>query len=122
METLLSIVKWPLAIIGLFAAFIFYKFFIALYLEVRKYKAMDPTLKVFIRPIFGLQKVQQECTEKYGDSHHFVKEMMKENVDQKAYLTNLGNKSFLILTDIDLIKSLSLNHKLFEKIKLLKHM
>ena len=47
---------------------------------------------------------------------------MKENPDQKAYLTNLGNKSFLILTDIDLIKSISINHRNYEKIKLLKHM
>lgn len=48
--------------------------------------------------------------------------MMKENPDQKAYLTNLGDRAFLILTDIELIKSLSLNHRMFEKIKLLKHM
>ena len=122
METIVSLIKWPLILIGLFAAFLIYKFFISLYLQVRRYKAMDPTLKVFVRPIFGLQKVQQECTEKYGDSHHFVKEMMKENPDQKAYLTNLGDRAFLILTDIELIKSLSLNHRMFEKIKLLKHM
>lgn len=62
METIITLVKWPLILIGVFVAFLVYKFFISLYLQVRRYKAMDPTLKVFVRPIFGLQKVQQECT------------------------------------------------------------
>ena len=47
---------------------------------------------------------------------------MRENPDQKAYLTNLGDRTFLLLTDLELIKKLCLNHKMFEKLKLFKYM
>lgn len=47
--------------------------------------------------------------------------MIKENPDQKAYLTNLGSKPFLILCDAKLIKELSLNPKKFKKYNMFKH-
>ena len=39
----------------------------------------------------------------------------------KAYLTNLGNRPFLILTDPKLIKEVTLNPKKFRKLNLMKH-
>jgi hypothetical protein len=33
-----------------------------------------------------------------------MKEMIKENPDQKAYLTNIGSKPFLIICDAKLVK------------------
>ena len=47
--------------------------------------------------------------------------MIKENPDQKAYLTNFGYKPFLILCDAKLIKQLSVNPKKFKKYNMFKH-
>lgn len=38
---------------------------------------MDPSLKLFVSPFTGLLGVQKKCIEKYGDSHRFVKDMIK---------------------------------------------
>jgi hypothetical protein len=65
---------------------------------------MDPSLKTFLKPIKGLLEIQKACLDKYNDSHYFIKKMMKENPDQLAYLTNLGDKPFLVITDSQLIK------------------
>lgn len=114
--------KWLLVALFVFAAYFFYKFYVSLWLNVRRYKAMDPSLKVFVKPLTGLQSIQQECRVKYGDSHYFIKEMIQQDPDQKAYLTNLGDRTFLLLTDVELVKFLCQNHKMFEKLKLFKHM
>jgi cytochrome P450 len=112
------LLAFPVAIIF----WLIYRFFIKIYLDAYRYKKMDPNLKVFTYPIAGLPRVQKQCLEKYGDSHWFVKNMVKENPDQLAYLTNLGDKSFLVITDSQLVKEMSLEHKNFEKFKPFKHM
>lgn len=82
---------------------------------------MDPTLKIYVSPFTGLNGVQKKCVEQYGDSHWFIKDMLKQNPDQMAYLTNIGNRPFLILCDPKLIKELCLNHKQFKKFNIFKH-
>lgn len=47
--------------------------------------------------------------------------MVKQNPDQRAYYTNLGNLPFLILCEPKLIKELSLNPRKFRKFNLYKH-
>ncbi len=47
--------------------------------------------------------------------------MIKENPEQKGYLTNFGYKPLLILCDAKLIKELSLNPKRFKKYNMFKH-
>jgi len=82
---------------------------------------MDSTLKVFVTPFLGISKLQKQNIEKFGDSHKFLKDLIKENPDQKAYFTNLGNRPFLILCNPILIKELSLNPKKYRKFNLYKH-
>ncbi len=48
--------------------------------------------------------------------------MMRENPDQKAYLSNLGDRTFLIVTDSDLVREICLNFKDYQKFKIFKHM
>lgn len=38
---------------------------------------MDPGLKIYISPLTGLNGVQKKCVEQYGDSHKFIKNMLK---------------------------------------------
>ena len=77
---------------------------IKLYIVANKLKKMDPGLKLYISPFTGLNGVQKRCVQQYGDSHRFIKDMLKENPDQSAYLTNIGNRPFLILCEPKLIK------------------
>jgi len=77
--------------------FLLYHFFIKIYIEAWRFQKMDSTLKVFVAPFFGLLGLQKENIAKYGDSHKFIKDMVKENPNQKAYFTNLGSRPFLIL-------------------------
>ena len=100
----LTLATYSLLLPAALILWIFYRFFIRIYIEAWQYKRMDPTLKVFVAPMSGLLKVQKNCLEKYGDSHWFVKDMMRENPDQKAYLTNLGDRTFLIATGTDLVR------------------
>jgi hypothetical protein len=102
-------------------AYVLYAFIIKIYWTAAQFKRMDPSLKTFITPFVGLIGLQKKNTEQYGDSHKFVKDMMKENPDQLAYMTNLGNRPFLILTDPKLIKELSLSPKKFKKFNIFKH-
>lgn len=82
---------------------------------------MDSTLKVFVAPFYGLLGLQKQNIEKYGDSHKFIKTLIQENPDQRAYFTNIGSRPFLILCDALLIKELSLNPKKYRKFNLYKH-
>jgi hypothetical protein len=50
-----------------------------------------------------------------------VKDLIKENPNQRAYFTNLGSRPFLILCEAGLIKEVSLNQKKFDKFNLYKH-
>lgn len=68
---------WVLAIPAALLLYLFYRFFIHIYIEAWRYKRMDPALKIFVSPLAGLLSVQRKCLEKYGDSHHFVRQMMK---------------------------------------------
>ena len=109
------------ALVLLFVLWVVYEFIIKIYWIAYKLKKMDPSLKLYIKPITGLNGVQTKCVQQYGDSHRFVKDMMKDNPDQLAYLTNIGNRPFLILCCPKLIKQLSLNHKKFTKFNIFKH-
>lgn len=111
-----------LALPALLFLYLFYRFFIHIYIEAWRYKRMDPTLKVFVSPLAGLLSVQKKCLERYGDSHQFVRQMMKENPEQRAYLTNLGDKSFLIMTESGLVREMIQDFKSYEKYKVFKHM
>ena len=111
----------PLFLILGLVLYVVYHFLIKIYFLSSKFQKMDPNLKVFIAPFFGLVGIQKQNIEKYGDSHRFVKDMIKENPDQLAYLTNVGHKAFLILCDPKLIKEVSLSPKRFRKFNLFKH-
>lgn len=50
-----------------------------------------------------------------------MKEMIKENPDQRAYFTNLGSKPFIILCEPELVREFSLNPKKYRKFNLYKH-
>ena len=110
-------------LLPLLALFIFlvYHLVIKIYLAANQFKKMDPDLKCYIAPFSGMLGVQQKNIELYGDSQKFMKDMIRENPDQRAYLTNLGSKPFLILCDPNLVRELSLNPKKFRKFNLLKH-
>lgn len=116
-ETLLGLALVILVLAGWFV----YEFIIKLYIIANRLKKMDPTLKIYVSPFTGLNGVQKKCVEQYGDSHWFIKDMLKQNPDQMAYLTNIGNRPFLILCDPKLIKELCLNHKQFKKFNIFKH-
>lgn len=122
MSTLTIVSVGILALPAALILWLVYRFLIKIYLDAYRYKQMDPTLRVYTYPIAGLPRVQRQCLQKHGDSHWFVKNMVAENPDQKAYLTNLGDKSFLVITDSQLVKEMSLDHKNFEKFKPFKHM
>ena len=109
------------ALLLVLTAFLLYHLIIKIYLAAYRFKQMDPSLKVYIAPFAGMLGVQRENIEKYGDAQHFMKEMIKENPDQKAYLTNIGSKPFLIICDAQLVKEVSLNPKKFRKFNLFKH-
>ena len=101
--------------------YILYMFFIKIHFDARRFRKMDPRLKTFIAPFSGLIKVQRENVEKYGDSHRFIKDLIRQDPDLPAYLTNLGYKPLLILSDAKYIKELSLNSKNYRKFNLYKH-
>mgnify|MGYP000536607257 CR=1 FL=1 len=107
----------PLALI----AYLLYHLIIKIYIMAWRFKKMDPDLKCFIAPFAGMLGIQKKNIEKYGDSQRFMKDMIKENPDTKAYFTNLGSKPFLILCDPALVKELSLAPKKFRKFNLYKH-
>ena len=107
-----------------FAALVFfllYHLVIKIYIAAHQFKKMDPDLKCYIAPFSGMLGVQQKNIELFGDSQKFMKDMIRENPDQRAYLTNLGSKPFLILCDPNLVRELSLNPKKYRKFNLLKH-
>lgn len=62
-----------LAIPAALFLYVFYMFVINIYVNAWKFKKMDPNLKTYIMPFFGVQGVQKEEIAKYGDSHHFAK-------------------------------------------------
>ena len=84
--------------------YVLYHFFIKIYIAAWKFKAMDKDLKVYVAPFFGMLGIQKENIRKYGDSQRFMKDMIKQNPNQKAYFTNLGSRPFLILCDAQLVK------------------
>ena len=79
--------------------YVLYNFVIKIYLDANRFKKMDPETKIFVSPFFGLLGLQKKCLQKYGDSLQYVKDMMKENPNQKAYATNIGHRSMIILCD-----------------------
>ena len=90
-----------------FAALVFfllYHLVIKIYIAAHQFKKMDPDLKCYIAPFSGMLGVQQKNIELFGDSQKFMKDMIRENPDQRAYLTNLGSKPFLILCDPNLVR------------------
>ena len=66
----LSIIALILASI---LAYTLYMFLVRIYIEASRFKKMDPNLKLFIAPFSGLQGVQQQNLQKYGDTHYFTK-------------------------------------------------
>lgn len=107
----------PLALL----AYVIYMFLIKIYIDAARFRKMDPNLKTFIAPFSGIIKVQKDNVQKYGDSHHFIKELIKQDPDSNAYLTNLGYKPLLILSNPKYVKELSLSAKSFKKFNLYKH-
>ena len=114
-------IEYLLGLALAFFAFLLYHIVIKIYLAAYQFKKMDPHIKCYIAPFSGMLGVQQKNIELYGDSQKFMKDMIRDNPDQKAYLTNLGSKPFLILCDPNLVRELSLNPKKFRKFNLMKH-
>lgn len=113
----LILILVPVALI----LYVFYMFFVKIYIDAARFRKMDPNLKTFIAPFSGIQGVQKSNIEKYGDSHRFAKQLVKENPDQNAYLTNVGYKPMLVVCSAKLIKEISTNAKDFRKFNLYKH-
>jgi hypothetical protein len=67
----------PLVLIVTLFGYLFYHFIVKIYIAAAKFKKMDPTLKVFVAPFTGLLGLQKMNIEKYGDSHKFVKDLIK---------------------------------------------
>lgn len=99
----------------------FFMFFIKIYIDAARFRKMDPSLKTFISPFSGIQGVQKRNLEKYGDSHRFAKDLVKENPDVNGFLTNLGYKPMLVICSAKLIKEISTTAKSFKKFNLFKH-
>ena len=113
--------EWLLLIPLLLVLYVVYHFSIRIYLVARQFKKMDPGLKVLITPFVGLLGRQRENFKKYGDSLKYVKDMVKENPDLKAYYTNIGYLPMIILCDAALVKEFLLGAKKFRKFNLYKH-
>lgn len=105
----------------LLVLYVFYMFVVKIYLDAKRFRKMDPSLKTFISPFIGIQGVQKNYMEKYGDSHKFAKDLVAENPEATGYLTNLGYKPMLILCSAKLIKELSINPNNYKKLNLFKH-
>lgn len=114
---LLLLIAIPVALL----LYVFYMFVINIYINAAKFKKMDPNLKTFVLPFFGVQGVQKEELAKFGDSHHFAKELVKENPEANGYFTNLGYKPMLVVCRAQLIKEISTNASKFKKFNLYKH-
>lgn len=112
---------WLLTIPVGFVLFVVYHFFIKIYIVAAQFKKMDPSLQILVTPIMGLLGIQRENFRKYGDSLRYVKDMVKENPDTKAYFTNIGYLPMLILCDAQLVKEYLLGSKKFRKFNLYKH-
>lgn len=112
---------WLLTIPVGFILFVVYHFFIKIYIVAAQFKKMDPGLPILVTPIVGLLGFQQANFRKYGDSLRYVKDMVKENPDTKAYFTNIGHRPMLILCDAQLVKEYLLGSKKFRKFNLYKH-
>jgi len=74
MSTLLLVI---LGIPVVLVLYIIYMFFIKIYIDAARFKKMDPNIKTFISPFSGIQGVQQENIQKFGDSHKFAKDLVK---------------------------------------------
>lgn len=119
MESLWVILS--LAATFLLMLYFVYHFIIKIYLTARKFLRMDSSLKVFVAPFTGIVGLQTKSIQNFADSHHFIKEMIRKNPNQTAFLTNIGSNPFLILCDAQLIKEMSQNPKKFKKFNLFKH-
>lgn len=96
-------------------------FFIKIYIDAARFRKMDPNIKTFTSPFSGVMGVQRANIQKYGDSHWFAKEIVRENPQQNGYLTNIGYKPMLVVCSANLIKQISTNAKSFKKFNLYKH-
>jgi hypothetical protein len=112
---------WLLTLPGALILYVIYHFFIKIYIVAAQFKKMDPGLKIMATPVVGLLGMQRENFKKYGDSLKYVKDMVKENPDVKAYYTNIGHRPMLILCDAHLVKEYLLGSKKFRKFNLYKH-
>lgn len=104
-----------------FVAYVIYMFLIKIYIDAARFKRMDPGLKTFIAPFSGMLKVQKQNIEKYGDSHRFIKDLIKENPEINGFLTNLGYKPLIMLSNAKYVKEVCLSAKNFKKFNLYKH-
>lgn len=114
-------IEWLLLIPSAIILYVVYHFVIKIYLVAKKYQKMDPGLKILSTPFVGLLGLQRENFKKYGDSLKYVKDMVRENPDLKAYYTNIGHMPMIILCDAQLIKEFLLASKKFRKFNLYKH-
>ena len=106
-----------LSVIG----YIIYRLFVKIHLDSRRFKKMDPNFRDLVSPLLGLVGLQEQSFKQYGDSFHYVKQMVKDNNDLKAYTANIGHISMLILCDPQIIKEFLLESKKFRKFNLYKH-
>lgn len=72
---LIMILGIPIALV----LYVFYMFFIKIYVDAARFRKMDPNLKTFISPFSGIQGVQKFNIEKFGDSHKFAKDLVRED-------------------------------------------
>ena len=69
----MMILQFLLIILSSIIAYIIYQLFIKIYIELWKFRKMDPSLKFIVSPLLGLVGQQEKSFKKYGDSFHYAK-------------------------------------------------
>ena len=70
---MIIVLQFLLIILSAIFAYIIYQLFIKIYIELWKFKKMDPSLKSIVSPLLGLVGQQEKSFKKYGDSFHYAK-------------------------------------------------
>ena len=69
----MMILQFLLILLSSIIAYIIYQLFIKIYIELWKFRKMDPSLKSIVSPLLGLVGQQEKSFKKYGDSFHYAK-------------------------------------------------
>lgn len=69
----MMILQFLLILLSSIVAYIIYQLFIKIYIELWKFRKMDPSIKSIVSPLLGLVGQQEKSFKNYGDSFHYAK-------------------------------------------------